>query len=1489
MEEKNYKKYIVFLLPVVILLIVLLFTHSSFANPELTKDIYLLSAESNYMNNENNSWRLKKSAKWINDHEAEIEINVRSKPFDSNAHDYIFMLDLTGENNLYLAEDFYRNYLYLPFGNIINKVTIIGYSENPSYSFLEKGINQESVENAFNSIYGSNHLTHGENVDYYDALLNLENVLSRYGAQQDEIIKVIFVGKPYDGLTPNNQEEEFDYIQETFPNVEFYFANTGDITTTGFLNKKVDYIGNDIELLTAANVIDEFVVTDYINTKYFEYEEVIENSYKFLAYVNCIPYDSSPKGGSTKSFKFSPLPGNNCYCVDDDGGEGKSSTKAIDDNSTNEPCGEMTLEYQMNNLEVDEETGKVTWDLSNSIYSTNATLKLKVKLKDEYRDSDEIFTTNTGTEVDSSLNGIDESRETNDSPELKLFYKITYNGNMPEGCYFEPVVEKHKVFSLVDVLEAPSCDGHNFKGWLTQIANINDLLDMEHYYESEASQFISYEQWVEYMMEEYNDGYKYLSSPFEMPDSDIVAKGSWGKPNVDKHFEGDKYGNYRIYSITQKSLVNATEIETPFTSSKSTIIQLSLDSLDAVAEYEVTAVNLSDVNYRIDIDNINAGNSNVDYEIVESPVGLSANSYTKFTIRIKYKDSVEVLPDNTNISTQIIYKFRRDGAMFKSGISVNNKIKRFINENSDFYTTDDVITRIVRYNGTPDSSYLISDNLVSIVTNEFQDPIYMWYDDENTTVYWYSPSAHVYYNYNASRFYSGLSNLSSTDSINEISAIYTTDMSYMFYLVGWDSENFTLDLGDEFDTSSVTDMSHMFSHTGYGNTTFTLDLGDNFDTSNVINMECMFDNTGYNSRVFTLDLGDKFDTSKVTNMSYMFRSLGLYSRVLTLDLGDKFNTSNVKNMSSMFDSVGYNSRVFTLDLGDKFDTSNVTSMEGMFNKVAYNSPNFTELDLGDKFDTSNVTNMDNMFYSVGYNSPNFTELDLGDKFNTSNVTTMNYMFYSCKYLTTIYAPTTFDTTRATGIYSLFYNDSQLVGEKGTAYSSLNTNASYAHIDGGQSNPGYFTSREELTVSMFKPGKVVNRRMKAFISSSADYSAQDSTITKILRYTNTPDSNVLSDKNSIVSLHFSKYPIYMWYDSQTTTIYWYCEDENVYYNKDASWFYSNLLSLSEISNASDIGTTYTNNMSSMFSNAGYNSPSFTLYLGDNFDTSNVTNMSDMFYYTGYKSTVFTLDLGNKFITDTVENMSGMFYAAGYNSTVFTLNLGNNFNTNKVTNMRCMFENAGFKSTIIALDLGDEFNTSNVTDMGLMFTNVGWSNPSFTLDLGDKFDTSNVTDMSGMFSNTGRSSTIFTLDLGDKFDTSNVTNMNSMFMNVGYSSTIFSLNLGDKFDTSKVTNMGGMFSGVGQGNSNFKILDLGSKFDTSKVTTMYEMFATSRYLTTIKVPILFSTGAVTNSNSMFYDCVRLVGGAGTTHNATRVDATYAHIDGGPSNPGYFTARS
>ena len=255
---------------------------------------------------------------------------------------------------------------------------------------------------------------------------------------------------------------------------------------------------------------------------------------------------------------------------------------------------------------------------------------------------------------------------------------------------------------------------------------------------------------------------------------------------------------------------------------------------------------------------------------------------------------------------------------------------------------------------------------------------------------------------------------------------------------------------------------------------------------------------------------------------------------------------------------------------------------------------------------------------------------------------------------------------------------------------------------------------------------------------------------------------------------------------------------------------------------------------------------------NFNTSNVYNMGGMFS----SSQATTLDLSN-FDTSKVTNMGGMFQ----HSQATTLDLSN-FDTSNVTNMQCML----CDSQATTIDVS-HFDTSNVTNMNSMF----WNSKAITLDL-SHFDTSKVTNMKVMFGN----SQATTIDVSH-FDTSNATAMNGMFQHS--QATIIDVS---NFDTSNVTNMQGMFW-----KSQATTLDV-SHFDTSNVTNMEIMFAYMTNLKTIYASSKFVTTSVTSSTSMFEKSTNLVGGAGTKYNKSYLDKTYARIDGGTSNPGYFTEK-
>ena len=266
-------------------------------------------------------------------------------------------------------------------------------------------------------------------------------------------------------------------------------------------------------------------------------------------------------------------------------------------------------------------------------------------------------------------------------------------------------------------------------------------------------------------------------------------------------------------------------------------------------------------------------------------------------------------------------------------------------------------------------------------------------------------------------------------------------------------------------------------------------------------------------------------------------------------------------------------------------------------------------------------------------------------------------------------------------------------------------------------------------------------------------------------------------------------------------------------------------------------------------------------GMNFlNTSEVRTMKSMF---NGCSSLESLDL-RSFNTEKVTDMLGMFCNC---SSLTYLDISN-FNTGKVTNMMNMFCGC---SALTRLDVSS-FNTENVEDMCGMFYGLASLE---TLDVRN-FDTGKVTSMGVMFTDC---SSLKELDLSS-FDTSNVDDMHWMF---GSCNHLANLNV-SSFRTNHVQDMEGMFSGCNE----LKHLDL-SGFNTKNTKNMSSMFGGCYNLSTIYVSERWNMSNVEKSDYMFYACSKIIGGAGTTYDDDHFDGDYAHIDGGPENPGYYTYQA
>ena len=404
-----------------------------------------------------------------------------------------------------------------------------------------------------------------------------------------------------------------------------------------------------------------------------------------------------------------------------------------------------------------------------------------------------------------------------------------------------------------------------------------------------------------------------------------------------------------------------------------------------------------------------------------------------------------------------------------------------------------------------------------VSTTDSDVPIYLWYDQAQKTIFWWSNADTVYINEDSNYMLANINDNSTLVQLIDMRGINTSRMKNAHHMF-WTKEGLTkhIDLS-EFDTSNLEDVGYMFSTPYETVSTAQIDPIDfshfntskvkimtgmfagsylpsidirNFDTRNVVDMQYTFAGL---KNVRHLDLHG-FDVSKVNNIGAIFSgnptlvSLNLANWQLDsihamdslfagmhalTDLNlTGFTTKNVTDMHHMFTECH---ALTTLDLSS-FDTSKVTDMNNMFrdnfalknlNLSSFNTSNVTNmkemfrhdgviypLDVS-TFDTRRVTNMDGMFYWT-LMSPENATLDISN-FDTRSLTSALGMFNYTK-AKTIYASDQFNVNNvAPHPHEMFITNTNLVGGNGTQYVWPNNSSQYAHID-APGNPGYFTRK-----------------------------------------------------------------------------------------------------------------------------------------------------------------------------------------------------------------------------------------------------------------------------------------------------------------------------------------------------------------------------------------------------------------------------------------------
>ena len=808
---------------------------------------------------------------------------------------------------------------------------------------------------------------------------------------------------------------------------------------------------------------------------------------------------------------------------------------------------------------------------------------------------------------------------------------------------------------------------------------------------------------------------------------------------------------------------------------------------------------------------------------------------------------------------------------------------------------------------------------------------------------YYRPTSTAYW-------FMGCSSLTGITGMENLKTDNVTSMNHMF----WNCSSLTsLDVS-HFNTANVTDMNHMF---GYCSRLTSLDV-KGFNTQNVTDMNYMF---GYCSSLTSLDVTG-FKTDNVTDMSDMFeRCSGLTSLDVT-----GFKTDNVTDLSYMFyrcsgltnlDVTGFStekakrtklmfsgcSGLTSLDVTG-FKTYNVTDMYGMFSGCS----GLTSLDVTG-FKTDNVTDMLSMFFGcsgltsldvTSFKTDNvtcmnemfkgcsrLTSLDVSG-FKTDKVTQMGNMFYACSGLTTIYVGPDWSTAAVTYGDDVFKDCTNLVGGAGTTYNANHTDYTYAHIDGGVDNPGYFTQKEEPAGSCDMSEIPTDNDFYAATSflcergvlygsrDDGKYSVEKELLRKHLANITFRGLFTLKGRQIPSTFVSDQYPdIYddlksdaSYYQAAKTLLYLDYGDGITPFDRDRDGFFpdnneSRINILKELMEAFNIKPD-TEGTDNPFPNdpgiaeLSETSPIKMGYVRQAAKLGIITTENEHFrpYEDCLRGEAFLMlariiqkiEAGeiadpNPQESDFLDPNSGTGTAEPYavlsdGNTVLTFYYDNqkaarggidinNAYVNGDTHSKSPYGSA--TTAVIDASFADYRPTST----------AHWFEccSSLTSISGmENIKTDNVTNMEYMFRGC---QSLTSLDVTG-FNTQNVTNMSLMFIDC---CSLTSLDL-SSFNTQNVTDMSYMFYLC----SGLTSLDL-SGFNTQNVTNMSEMFCICSGLKTILAGNDWSTAAVSEGGDMFLYCSKLVGSAGTTYNEKRTNQTYAHIDGGTANPGYFTAKA
>lgn len=574
--------------------------------------------------------------------------------------------------------------------------------------------------------------------------------------------------------------------------------------------------------------------------------------------------------------------------------------------------------------------------------------------------------------------------------------------------------------------------------------------------------------------------------------------------------------------------------------------------------------------------------------------------------------------------------------------------------------------------------------------------------------------------------------------------------------------------------------------------------------------------------------GVKIDTSNTKKFEEMFKGCTSLTTSGISSFLSKFDTSNATNMCAMF---GDTKSLTRLDLTN-FATPNVTDMSWMFE----NDSSLTEIIFGDDFSTISVTgSLENQGLAAMFTGcSSLKTLDL-TMFDTQNVASMWFLFQNCSNLEKIYVSDKFVTTGLkisdTQNYrnNLFIGCDKLAGEKGTTFATSKvTNYTYAHIDGGTDNPGYFSTITEYTVTLD--------------SNGGSFESGESVKT----YTS---PNKVDVELNIEPVYESKY-FAGWSEDKNAKKPQYYSGDTITYTKDvtlyAVWDEKISIKLKTGKEVFSAISTYKSEVEHILFTTEDQVTSGSTVVASNISVSKTGYIA--LYYNEKEKTIYFAVKNSDYRIQFNEDSSYMFSNAKVQS------------------------DALYNLKTIVADV--DIDTSMVKNFAEIFKyDIALTQDSIQAFI-NKFDTSSATNMCAMFEYL----TISTIDISN-FNTTNVTDMSWMF----HGTKMSDINFGSNFNTKNVTNFDGMFQSM----SNMISLDI-SVFKINSKATINYMFGLNPNLKRVYVSENSGFDSIGKGLRTFENDKSIIGGIGdnrTVYSSSQDSGEYARINT-TDNPGYLT---